>query len=69
MTETHAGSEKKRRKRYDEARTPYQRVLEAEEVPQTVKDELQAIYLTLNPVSLRRQIDDSLNRLWDLAVR
>ena len=57
------------KKRYDEARTPYQRVLEAEEVSQTVKDELQAIYLTLNPVSLRRQIDDSLNRLWDLAVR
>jgi hypothetical protein len=57
------------KKRYDDARTPYQRVLEAEEVSQTVKDELQAFYLTLNPVSLRRQIDDSLNRLWDLAVR
>ena len=57
------------KKRYDEARTPYQRVLEAEEVSQTVKDELQAFYLTLNPVSLRRHIDDSLNRLWDLAAR
>ena len=57
------------KKRYDEARTPYQRILEAEEVSQTVKDELQAMYLTLNPVSLRRQIDNSLNSLWDLAVR
>jgi hypothetical protein len=57
------------KKRYDEARTPYQRILEAEEVSQTVKDELQAIYLTLNPVSLRRQIDHSLDSLWDLAVR
>ncbi len=57
------------KKRYDEARTPYQRILEAEEVSQTVKDELQAVYLTLNPVSLRRQIDNSLNSLWDLAVR
>ena len=57
------------KKRYDEARTPYQRILEAEEVSQTVKDELQAMYLTLNPVSLRRHIDNSLNDLWDLAVR
>ena len=57
------------KKRYDEARTPYQRILEAEEVSQTVKDELQAIYLTLNPVSLRRQIDKCLNSLWNLAAR
>ena len=57
------------KKQYDEAQTPYQRILEAEEVSQTVKDELQAMYLTLNPVSLRRQIDNSLNSLWDLAVR
>jgi len=57
------------KKQYDEARTPYQRILEAEEVSQTVKDELQARYLTLNPVSLRRQIDNSLNDLWDLAVK
>jgi hypothetical protein len=57
------------KKRYDQARTAYQRILEAKEVSQTVKDELQALYLTLNPVSLRRQIDNSLNNLWDLAVR
>jgi hypothetical protein len=57
------------KKRYDVARTPYQRILETEEVSQTVKDELQAMYLTLNPVSLRRHIDNSLNDLWDLAVR
>jgi hypothetical protein len=57
------------KKRYDDARTPYQRVLEAKKVPQPVKDELQILYLTLNPVSLRRQIDDNLNSLWDLAVR
>jgi hypothetical protein len=57
------------KKRYDEARTPYQRIMEAEEVSQPVKDDLQALYLTLNPVSLRRQIDKSLNDLWDLAVR
>jgi len=57
------------KKKYDDARTPYQRVLEAEEVPQAVKDELQALYLTLNPVSLRRQIDNILTSLWDLDVK
>ena len=36
---------------------------------QDSKDELQAMYLTLNPVSRRRQIDNSPNILWDLAVR
>ena len=57
------------KKQYDDARTPYQRTLEAKEISQTVKDELQTLYLTLNPVSLRRQIDDSLRDLWDLAAR
>ena len=55
------------RKRYDTARTPYQRILEAEEVPAQVKAELRAMYLTLNPADLRRQIDRILYRLWDTA--
>lgn len=57
------------KKQYDEAQTPYQRILQAEEVSQTIKDELRQTYLTLDPVSLRRQIDTTLNRLWDLAVK
>ena len=57
------------RKRYDEARTPYQRVLTAQEVSQTVKDQLQTLYLTLNPVQLRRHIDHILTDLWDMAAR
>jgi hypothetical protein len=57
------------RKRYDQARTPYQRVLEAATVPRQAKDELQALYLTLNPVDLRRHIDRILNSLWDMARR
>ena len=57
------------KKQYDEAQTPYHRILAAPEVPLTVKDQLQATYLTLNPVSLRRQVDNSPNSLWDLAVR
>jgi len=56
------------RKRYDEARTPYQRILETQEVPQAIKDELRTIYLTLNPVRLRRQIESILHRLWDTAT-
>lgn len=57
------------RQRYDTARTPYQRVLEAEEVPAQVKAELRVIYLTLNPADLRRQLDRILHRLWDTARR
>ena len=53
---------------YDDARTPYRCIPETEEVSQIVKDELQAVYLTLYPVGLRRQIDDSLNRRWNLAL-
>ena len=57
------------RKRYDEARPPYERVLAAQEVSQTVKDQLQTLYLTLNPVQLRRPIDRILINLWDTAAR
>ena len=42
------------RKRYDTARTPYQRVLESPDVSEGDKERLRQIYLTLNPVALRR---------------
>ena len=57
------------KKWYNKIGVLYQRVLEAEEVTQTVRDGLQAMYVTLNPVSLPRQIDNILNSLWDLALK
>jgi len=44
------------KKSYDTARTPYQRVLESEQVTQESKDRLQAQYRTLNPVALLRHL-------------
>jgi integrase-like protein len=56
------------KKTYDTAKTPYQRVLEAEQVTQATKDRLQGQYHTLNPVALLRQIHRAQETLWQLAV-
>ena len=56
------------KKTYDTARTPYQRVLESEQVTQESKDRLQAQYRTLNPVALLRHIEQRQASLWKLTV-
>lgn len=55
------------RKRYDEARTPYERVLATLEVAQEGKEHLRQLYLKLNPVDLRRRVEQQLRQLWELA--
>jgi len=55
-------------KKYDQARTPYQRVLESCEVSEADKEKLRQIYLTLNPVTLRQRLEEHLNALWDLTT-
>ena len=52
---------------YDKAKTPYQRVLDAPEVADDVKDRLRQQYATLNPAALLRQIHEHLEALWKLA--
>jgi len=54
---------------YDMARTPYQRLLEAGVFTEAKKQELAATYHGLNPVRLLKQINSSLEQLWQLAVR
>jgi hypothetical protein len=56
------------KKRYDTAKTPYQRVLDSPEVPEEVKARLRQLYLTLNPAALLRQIEARQQALWKLAV-
>lgn len=58
----------KMKKVYDQAQTPYQRVLAAKEVSQERKDQLTAHYQTLNPVALHEKIQTQLQRIWRLAV-
>jgi hypothetical protein len=53
-------------KRYDEAATPFRRVL-AEELPIQSKATLVQQYLVLNPVSLRKSIDEKVANLWKLV--
>lgn len=56
------------RKKYDAAKTPYQRVLESEQVTAEVKAALQQEYLPLNPLALLRQIRERQAVLWKLAL-
>lgn len=50
-------------KRYDTAKTPYQRLLEHEDFPPEKKEELRRLYESLNPVELKRSIERKLKRL------
>ena len=54
---------------YDRARTPCQRLLEAGVLTEAKRQELAAIYYRLNPVLLLKQINENLERLWNLAER
>jgi hypothetical protein len=54
-------------KRYDRPLTPYQRVLAAGCLREPDREELITQYLSLNPASLRRRIENTLRRLWSLA--
>jgi hypothetical protein len=51
-------------KRYDQARTPHQRVVASPDVLSKDKLKLQVTYLALNPVQLRDRIDANLKQLW-----
>lgn len=56
----------KLRKKYDRARTPYQRALEREDVSEESKRHLRELYATLNPAALLRQIESLQADLWHL---
>lgn len=54
-------------RKYDTARTPYQRVMERKDISLERKARLLNFYLRLNPVELRRRIDQKVAQLWKLA--
>lgn len=55
------------RKAYDTAQTPYRRLLSAGILTEVKQQELVAMYHRLNPALLRRQINQNLEQLWDMA--
>jgi hypothetical protein len=54
------------RRKYDEPRTPYQRILQSKQIPEAAKQRLKAQYESLNVASLHREIEALRNRLFDL---
>jgi hypothetical protein len=54
-------------KRYDTAKTPYQRVLERRDISLETKARLMNLYLQLNPAELRRRIDHKIAILWKIS--
>ena len=52
---------------YDQAQTPYRRVLALESLPREVKARLAAQYVQLNPVTLRTSIDAKVAQLWKIV--
>ena len=54
-------------KRYDQAATPFQRVLAAEDIPFEAKARLTNLYVQLNPVQLRTTIDAKVAKLWKIS--
>jgi hypothetical protein len=55
-------------KRYEEAQTPYRRVLAAAQVSEAEKERLRAKYKTLNPAALKRKLMRLQERLMKSAV-
>lgn len=51
------------KKRYDQALTPYQRVLQSKLVSKAKKDQLRTKYATLNPAALKRKLERLQQRL------
>jgi hypothetical protein len=54
-------------KRYDPAKTPYQRILERDDISLKAKAHLMNLYLQLNPAELRRRIDYKIAKLWKIS--
>lgn len=55
------------KRKYESAKTPYQRVLECPEIPQQKKDELTGLYKTLDPVQLRHRITQKIKVIISLV--
>jgi hypothetical protein len=57
----------KLRRRYDQAKTPYQRLLESGVLNRIQRVELQSRYEALNPAQLHRDIERLRDQLFDLV--
>ena len=51
------------RKKYDIAKTPYQRLMECPQISNEKKEEMKTLYLSLNPVKLKRAVDEKTKKI------
>jgi hypothetical protein len=51
-------------KRYESPKTPFQRLLESDQISRKTKQQLMATYQTLNPFTLKRQIEQHLKEIF-----
>ena len=56
------------KKRYDKAKTPYQRILECDRIDNGIKQSLKNLYKSLNPVSLKKEIVVLQDKLYNMAM-
>lgn len=56
------------KKKYDIAKTPYQRLMESEQISNERKKKLTDIYLSLNPVKLKKEIDKKIKNIKRIAT-
>ena len=53
-------------RKYDEPKTPYQRIMDSDQVNKNTKNELKEIYDNLNPALLKRKIDKKISELYEV---
>ena len=51
-------------KKYDEPKTPYQRLMAHDKTPEHRKKELQELFATLNPFTLKKEMDSKLQKIF-----
>jgi hypothetical protein len=56
----------KKHRKYDKPKTPYQRIMESDQVEVEVKKKLKEIYNSLNPAELKRGIDEKVKKLYKI---
>ena len=56
-------------KKYDKPQTPYQRVQASPDVSEENKLALRKLFLSLDPLQLRKELDRRLDAFWDFATR
>ncbi|OGH83150.1 MAG: hypothetical protein A2469_04375 [Candidatus Magasanikbacteria bacterium RIFOXYC2_FULL_40_16] len=51
------------KKKYDTAKTPYQRLIESDQITQETRQKLKKLYLSLNPVQLKKATDEKIKNI------